>query len=243
MIDAHCHIDAYADPYEMALTVERSRVLTIAVTNLPSDFAQAFPHVRPLRHIRLALGLHPLLAKAHVPERQRFIAYLPRTSYVGEVGLDFSPEGRPTRQEQVESFRLVLQALRQQPKFVSVHSRRAESAILDLTEETPVCPLVFHWYTGPTEQLDRLLAQGHYCSINPAMVRSAAGRAITARLPHDRILTETDGPYVQVAKRPAMPADVHLVETFLAQLWGTEPNEVCLQLQHNLRQVIPSAVP
>lgn len=198
MIDAHCHIDAYADPYQTALVVDRARVLTIAVTNLPTDFARAYPHVRPLRYIRLALGLHPLLAAAHVGERDAFRTYLGRTSYVGEVGLDFSSEGQATRVEQIESFRFVLQLLRAHPKFVSVHSRQAESAVLDLVEQIPVGPVVFHWFGGSLLQLERLLSLGHYCSINPAMLRSTRGRAIVERLPRDRVLTETDGPFVQV---------------------------------------------
>ncbi len=241
MIDAHCHIDAYADPYQTALVVDRARVLTIAVTNLPTDFARAFPHVRPLRYIRLALGLHPLLAEAHVRERDMFRAYLERTSYVGEVGLDFSSEGQATRVEQIESFRFVLQLLRAHPKFVSVHSRRAESAVLDLVEQMPVGPVVFHWFGGSLSQLERLLSLGHYCSINPAMLRSTRGRAIVERAPRDRVLTETDGPFVQVRGRPATPLDVGAVEWSLARHWDVSLAEVRQQVQFNLRAVIPSA--
>jgi len=241
MIDAHCHIDAYADPYQTALMVDRARVLTIAVTNLPTDFARAYPHVRPLRYIRLALGLHPLLASAHVGQRDAFRTYLGRTSYVGEVGLDFSSEGQATRVEQIESFRFVLQLLRAHPKFVSVHSRRAESAVLDLVEQMPVGPVVFHWFGGSLSHLERLLSLGHYCSINPAMLRSTRGRAIVERVPRDRVLTETDGPFVQVRGCPATPLDVGAVERSLARHWDVSLAEVRQQVQFNLRAVIPSA--
>lgn len=119
MIDAHCHLDAYPDPYRTALAVERSRVLTIAVTNLPSAFEAAYPHVRGLRYIRLAIGLHPLFAERHGAERRRFVAALDHTSYVGEVGLDFSREGLPTRDQQLASFRFVLEQVRRRPKWCS----------------------------------------------------------------------------------------------------------------------------
>ena len=239
MIDAHCHVDAYPDPYQTALAIERARVLTIAVTNLPSAFEEAYPHVRSLRSLRLAVGLHPLLAEAHAAERARFAACLSRTSYVGEVGLDFSSEGLPTRDMQIESFRFVLRLVKQQPKFVSIHSRRAESMVLDLLEEAGVRPVVFHWFSGSLRQLDRLLTQSHFCSVNSAMLRSRHGLSIIEYLPHDRILTETDGPFVAVDRRPALPMDVATIEVFLAELWQRPLDEVRQQLRHNLRAAIP----
>lgn len=240
MIDAHCHLDAYPDPYQTTLAADRARVLTIAVTNLPSAFEAAYPHIRGLRHIRLAVGLHPLFADRHPEERRRFTAALSRTSYVGEVGLDFSREGLPTRDLQLESFRFVLESVRRQPKFVSLHSRRAEGAVLDLLEELGVGPVVFHWYTGSLAHLDRLLALGHLCSVNTAMLRSNRGRAVIERLPPDRVLTESDGPFVSMSDRPAVPTDVAEVETYLARQWERDLAEVRRQLQRNLRAAIPA---
>lgn len=239
MIDAHCHLDMYADPYGTALMADRSGVLTIGVTQLPSAFEQAYPHVRPLRHIRLAVGMHPLVATQHAVERDLFVSCLEKTSYVGEVGLDFSVEGLSTRELQVDTFRFVLQRVRQSPKFVSVHSRRAERAVLDLLEETRVSPVVFHWYSGSQMQLERLLRLGHFCSVNPAMIRSDKGKAIIRRMPRDRILTETDGPYVQIGRRPAVPADAAMVEEFLADDWGQSAEEIGHQIRQNLRAAIP----
>lgn len=113
--------------------------------------------------------------------------------------------------------------------------------MLDLLEDTGVAPVVFHWYTGSLAQLDRLLALGHFCSVNPAMLRSTRGRATIERLPPDRVLAETDGPFVSVSGGPAVPADVAEVEAFLARQWGRAATEVRRQLQHNLRAAIPIA--
>lgn len=242
MIDAHCHLDAYRDPYAVAVQTDRDHVLTIAVTNLPSKFGLAYPHVRPLRSIRLAVGMHPLQAEQHAAERERFAACMKLTSFVGEVGLDLSTEGRATRDLQVDSFRYVLGLVHQQPKFLSIHSRRAEAMVLDLLEEVSVTPTAFHWYTGSRSNLDRLIAAGHYCSVNPAMIRSAAGRTVIERLPADRVLTETDGPHVQIGGRPAMPFDVALVEKFLADCWRKSRSEVAHQVRSNLLRTL-SLVP
>jgi len=65
-----------------------------------------------VRGIRLALGLHPLPARDHPAERERFAQRVAKTWYIGEVGLDFSPAGSATREPQVASFHFVLEALR-----------------------------------------------------------------------------------------------------------------------------------
>ncbi len=191
MIDAHCHLDLYADPYQIARAIERERVLTIAVTNSPTAFEHAYPH------------------------------------------------GYSSREQQLESFRFVLQLMCTSPKFVSVHSRRAETAVLDLLEEAAATPVVFHWFTGSQAQLERLLHQGHYCSVNPAMVQSTRSKALIEQIPRDRLLTETDGPFVHIGPRPAQPIDVAQVERFIANLWMCSVEEVRTQVYMNMRAVIP----
>ncbi len=105
-------------------------------------------------------------------------------------------------------------------KVLSIHSRQVEAAVLDLLVEFAAAPAVFHWYAGPLDVLERLLAAGHYCSINPAMVRSNRGRDVITHLPRERALTETDGPFVKVGGRTAVPADVELVYQHIADAWG-----------------------
>lgn len=80
--------------------------------------------------------------------------------------------------------------------------------MLDLLGESGVGPAVFHWYSGPFKVLDALLEAGHYCSFNPAMVCSKRGQEIIRRVPRNRALAETDGPFVKVGRRRATPGDV-----------------------------------
>lgn len=242
IIDAHCHIDSYPDPIEIVQEIEKRRTLTVGVTNSPSAFMAASPHVRRCRWVRLALGLHPLLGDNHPVERARFAAQLSRTSYVGEIGLDFSPAGLPTREEQLLSFRYVLDQLRRQRKFVSIHSRRAEEHVLDILEELDMWPVVFHWYSGPKSQLDRLLRLGHYCSVNPAMLTTLRGRRLLGQIPPDRVLSETDGPFVRVNGAILHPGEIGDVVGFLASTWSIRPQDVRYHIEHNFRSLLPSVV-
>lgn len=234
MIDTHCHVDLYPNPTEVAVGANRAGVLTIIVTNLPSAFERAQPFVRGMKNIRLALGLHPLVASLHEKEKERFRNLIHQTSYIGEVGLDFSRSGIATKELQIKSFRFVLQTLKGIPKFITVHSRQAESKILDMLEEERRSPVVFHWYTGSLKELDRALSQGHYFSINPAMINSPKGRKIIEVIPKHRVLTESDGPFVKVGGRAVQPADVALVEAHLVDIWGKDKAEVRAMLRENL---------
>lgn len=238
MIDAHCHIDLFPNPTKIADQADRAGVLTITVTNLPSAFDKAHPHVKQFKRLRLALGLHPLVAARHAAERQRFQELVDETSYIGEVGLDFSREGVATKAIQIESFRFVLQTLRGKAKFVTLHSRRAESVVLDMLGEEKRSPMVFHWYSGSLAVLQRVLDQGHYFSFNPAMTLSPNGRKIIERVPPERVLTETDAPFVKIGDRAAVPADVIIVENYLASVWKSNAVAVRNRIRENFLTLI-----
>src|SRR5437867_345515 len=135
MVDAHCHLDQYPDPAAIAREARSRGVTIVGVTALPSHFAAGQSHALGLSNVRLALGLHPLLADEHEGEFELFKRLLPSTSYVGEVGLDGSRHGKGSYDTQLKSFRFVLGCVRVTPKVVSVHSRGAENDVLALLEE------------------------------------------------------------------------------------------------------------
>jgi len=238
MIDAHCHIDLYPNPSEIATRAERAGITTLAVTNLPSSFKKAFPFIRPMRRIRLALGMHPLLALEHSRERKAFAYLIDKTSYIGEVGLDFSLAARSTKKIQMESFQFILDSLQGKPKVISLHSRQAESTVLDMLEAAGRSPVVFHWYSGPLTLLERALASGHYFSVNLAMVNSLRGQQVISELPPNRVLTETDGPFTKVGHRPACPEDIGLLEGKLAAIWQVGRDEASKTIQENFSALI-----
>jgi TatD DNase family protein len=238
MIDTHCHIDQFADPLKVARAADRAGVTTIAVTSLPSHFEAGRPHVASLRRVRLALGLHPLLAAHHGPELRRFESNFPLTSYIGEVGLDFSKHGKDTKDQQLKSFRLVLELVTKTPKFLTLHSRGAERVVQEMLCEYRVSHGVFHWFSGSASLAAEIAAEGFYFSINPAMVRSQSGKQIIEILPPEKVLTETDGPYVVVRNRPAVPADVEIVLRYLAECWNVATPEAEAKVRANFRAAI-----
>ena len=238
MLDTHCHIDLYPNPLAIAKEVERQGILTIAVTNLPSHFEMGLPHLHGFRQIRPALGLHPLMAEHHERERKKFKQTFSKTSYIGEIGLDFSKVGRDTKDIQIESLRFVFDQIQDRPRFVSLHSRGAEGTVLELLEEFNILGAVFHWYSGSLTVLDQAVQSGHYFSINPAMIRSKKGRNVIDRIPLDRILTESDGPHVQLRNQPVRPTNIKTVLEVLGDIWGMSFQEADGQVWSNFVKLL-----
>lgn len=237
-IDTHCHLDRFPNPVRIARAAARRDVVVIAVTNLPSHFEVGIPVARTLPRVRLALGLHPLTAPDHSREWPAFERHFDSTSYVSEVGLDFSREGVSTREMQTATFRRIAQMLAGKAKFVSLHSRKAERAVLEILDEFGVPGAVFHWYTGPVSLVDEILDRGHYFSVNPSMLASAKGRAVIQRLPEDRVLTESDGPFAKIHGRAADPWDVESVVAHLARVWGKSVADIRSRIWGNVWRIL-----
>lgn len=195
IIDTHCHFDMMPHPEAYISAKERAGDIVIGMTNLPSHFKIGQPYIKSYKHVRLALGLHPLLASESINDLALFNSLLNQTSYVGEIGLDFSKEGIATKNAQIMVLRSLLESLRGKQKIISVHSRKAERVLFDLLCEYNIQNVIFHWYSGPVDLIPSIISKGYYFSINESMTRSKNGRAILEQIPRNRILTETDAPY------------------------------------------------
>ncbi len=241
LIDTHCHLDAYPDPSRVLAAAAAAGVDLIAVTNTPDAYrrlATLLPRSGPARP---ALGLHPL--KAHelgMSAVLRFSRHAAQAGWIGEIGLDFSSVGRATRDSQLAVFDalLALPQLRDRP--VTVHSRGAEKITVQRLADAGA-RAVLHWYTGPLGVADDALAAGLLFSVNPAMVASAKGRTLLARLPHDRVLLETDGPYTRRGGRTCEPADIPTLLTDLARLWQVDTEQLRATIGDNQRRLRAAA--
>lgn len=234
----HCHLDRYRDPAKVAGEAAKAGVSIIAVTNLPSHFQQGRTPVAALKNVRLSLGLHPLLAPHSASEKALFAQLASATSYIGEVGLDFSKEGVATKTAQIESFEHVLKVIEKQGKVISIHSRGAEEAVLQRLKLGRIETAVFHWFSGPESTLVQVVASGHYVSVNGAMLDSKRMRPLVASLPKSSLLLETDGPYTKTGSTPARPAHLRQVMAELAVLWDCSPSDAELQLATNFRTLL-----
>jgi Mg-dependent DNase len=195
MIDVHCHFDMMPNPEAYVRQKEEMGDVVIGMTNLPSHFQMGQPYIMHYKHIRLGLGFHPLLAAENKNELPLFKRMVDETSYIGEIGLDFSREGYASKEEQITVLKEILTTLRGKRKIVSVHSRRAEKELLGLLGEYNIENVIFHWYSGSVSLIPAIFERGYYFSINEAMTLSHSGKSIIEKIPRDRILMETDAPF------------------------------------------------
>ena len=238
MIDTHCHIDLYANPLEIVKESEQLGILTIGMTNLPSHFEMGFGHVTPFKKVRLALGMHPLYAEQHSMEFDGFAKNLSRTSYIGEVGLDFSKEGISSKETQIVTFEKIVTMVSNQKKLLSIHSRQAEREVLDLLIKYKIENAIFHWYSGPLSLIDQIIQNGYYFSINPSMIKSKKGQEIVKRIPLERILTESDGPFIVIHNRVIKPSDIILVHNYLSNVWEIPLSAVDELINTNFKKLL-----
>jgi TatD DNase family protein len=233
MIDSHCHIDLYKDPLAVAREAESRKIHTVAVTHLPSHYQQAKMHLAKFNFVRPALGLHPLVSDKHSAEFEMFRAFSKEAKYIGEIGLDFSSAGRPTRIQQEQSFDFALDCIGSTRKFVTLHSRGAEDEVLARLQSHSTNKVVFHYFSGNRNQLLRLLDNGHFVSINTAMMRTSKWQTLVQSLPLSRILTETDGPFVKHGTQPSKPQDVIEVCRWLGGKFSQKIEDIVDQIKCN----------
>jgi TatD DNase family protein len=239
LIDFHCHLDLYPDPALAAEDSDRARIFVLSVTTTPKAWRKTIEIARPYSRIRTALGLHPEIAHERMGELPLFEALARETRYFGEIGLDGSSQYRLVQTEQVKVFETILQfATSSGGRIMTIHSRNAASSVLaSLKRYADAGVPVLHWFSGSPSDLDAAIRQGCWFSVGPAMLRSKKGRELTSRMPRDRVLTETDGPFAKNKSRPLQPADAWAAVDELTVIWKTTTEAVQAQLASNLRRL------
>lgn len=188
--------------------------------------------------VRFAVGVHPHQAGLFVGrmddvEIQLKSAIVKRRGVcaVGEIGLDYHYDFAP-REAQREVFRRQIRVARELNHPVVIHSREAdEDTVRLLTEEVPSITGVFHCFSGDAVMAQRAVALGFYVSFSGiATFRSAESvREAAATVPTERLLVETDSPYlapVPYRGKRNEPAWVTRVADVLAEVRGVTPAEL-----------------
>lgn len=239
LIDFHCHLDLQADPVKAAAKVAAAGMYVLSVTTTPSAFAGTKALAPPGSRIRTALGLHPEIAVQRRGELQLFRQLIGQTAYVGEVGLDGSPPHRDSLEAQAMILSEILEVCaRAGGKIVSLHSRGATELVLDLLDMEPRAGnFVLHWFSAKPTTVQRAAAMGCWFSVGAGMLSSVKGRAAVAAMPRNRILPETDAPFLIHNGRPACATDVEKAYEMLAGLFGCARREIDRAMLVNLREL------
>lgn len=216
LIDTHTHLEELKDIAQVMANAEASGIF--AVITMGSDIESNKQAVEISGRygkttVYPALGIHPWhLEDCRIEPAFDFIEdNIKKAIAVGEIGLDFwlksARKDSSKRQAQKEVFRRLLDVAKQYNKPVSIHTRGAWEDSLDLTVKAGVEKAVFHWYSGPLDILDRILAHGYLISATPAAEYSKNHQAVIANTRLEKMLLETDSP-VKYSGIPSEPAHV-----------------------------------
>lgn len=252
MTDSHCHIAGKEFAGDLEAVVERARaagvqralVILAAEDNAEFDRVPAVTAAWP--ECRFAIGVHPHHAHLYAADPSAAAAVvaarldaLPAARAVGEIGLDYHYDSSP-RDVQHAVFRAQLQLARSRDLPIVIHTREAEDDTLRILAEEggPALRGVFHCFTGDAAMAARALATGFYLSI-PGVVsfpKAEPLRAALAQLPADRLLVETDSPYlapVPFRGKRNEPAHVAKVVDHVAAARGLSPQTVAVETDRN----------
>ena len=244
-VDFHCHVDLYPDHLKVIEECDQQRVATLAVTTTPKAWRRNQELAASSEYVLVALGLHPQLITERADELPLFEQLLEHTRYVGEIGLDGGPRFYASLPEQERVFARILAACAEQGgKILSVHSVRAVRKVLDHLEAELLpeqAHVVMHWFTGTATEAKRATELGYYFSINSEMLDSPRHRLLIATLPRERLLTETDGPFVRAGESAARPLNVSATVTALAGVLLMSPAAVQSLILRNLSNLLQTS--
>lgn len=240
LIDSHCHLDFPELAGDEAGVLARARTAGVAGMLTIGTRLDQFDRVRAIaeRHANVwcSVGVHPHEAKEEgqrTPDRLVAATHHPKVVGIGETGLDFYYEHSP-RDEQAESFRAHIAASRQTGLPLIVHTRDADRETIDILGEEAgkgAFPGLIHCFTSGPEVARCALALGFYISISGIVTFKAAEdlRGIVRDIPLDRLLVETDSPYLApIPKRGKTnePAYVAHTAAKVAELKGVSAGEL-----------------
>lgn len=243
LIDTHTHLEAMDDvPGVIGRAADAGVAVVIAMgmgeascrrtLNIAGDYGPT--KVYP------ALGIHPTNLETEPAEpAMAFIeTHVHEAMAVGEIGLDYwlksarkDPEGRK-RQQTV--FADLLNLARRCDLPVSIHTRGAWQDAFEMADRR-VDRAVFHWYSGPLEVLEKILARGYLISATPAAEYSQKHQQAIAATPLERLMLETDSP-VRYNHKMAEPATIRTTLAAVARIKSVPEEEVARITSRNAVQ-------
>jgi TatD DNase family protein len=240
LVDSHCHIDVPRFDADREAVVSRAREAGLVEMLVVGGVDEEAGHHRALQvaasfGLPATAGLHPheaRLGNEIVYEELRALAREGRIVAIGEVGLDFHYDHSP-REAQREAFRRQIRLAREVALPVVVHTREADAETVEILEQEGAAEAggVIHCFTGGLELARRALDMGFLISFSGVVTfpRAEVIQQVAREVPEDRLLVETDAPYLAPPPHRGKrnePAFVVEVARKVAELRGTTAEAV-----------------
>ena len=229
LTDTHCHLDLEQFDTDREAVVARAREAGVGRIIVPgldvqrSRLAVALSAQYP--EVFAAVGLHPNSAAgfgAGDLKELRQLARLPKVVAIGEIGLDLHWQTVPLAEQQ-RAFRAQLELAAELGKPAIIHDREAHAEVLEMLRDArPPAGAVLHSFSGDRAMAESAVESGYYLGVDGPLTykKNDALRDIFRRVPLDRILIETDAPYLTPQPRRGARNEPAFVKFVAEQLAG-----------------------
>ncbi len=254
VIDSHCHLDLlkldqYNDSLDAALDDARqagvSHFVSIGVDLQSSQTALQF--AQQYEDVYCSVGVHPSYHDDDEQLTAELLLGLAQQSKavvaIGETGLDYH-YGPDSKQAQLDRFALQIDVAKTCKKPLIIHTREAKKDTIGLLTEHQArdCGAIMHCFTEDWTMAKQALDLGFYISISGIVTFKNADqvREVASNVPIDRLLVETDSPYlapVPFRGKPNVPKHVVTVAEFIAELRGIPFESFAQQVTNNTKRV------
>ncbi|WP_434981086.1 TatD family hydrolase [Daejeonia sp. YH14] len=238
LFDTHAHLDLSTNFNEEVNTIQKLKIYTIAVTNLPPLYIKFKSRIES-KYIKPALGFHPELIEKYQKYIPQMWSLLDEAKYIGEVGLDYNVAIN-SKAIQLSFFEaLIYKCNDLGGKVLTIHSRNSVDDVLSIIGAKFNSKFILHWYSGNLKNIDIAVANGAYFSINYAMFNSINGVKIINHIPSERLLLESDYPFVKHKDRSTFKiSEIDITVNNLAKLKKKDYNEMLNILNSNFRRLL-----
>ena len=253
-IDAHTHAQFPAYDADRSEVIKRAQEAGIAIVNVGADLESSKDAVRVAHEfpegVFAIIGLHPTETEAGGEfdyEVYKSLAEESKVVAIGECGLDyFHIEGNlgDAKIQQKKIFLRHIELAKEAGKPLMIHCRNAMGDLIEFLQDNKAklnaIPGIMHFFTGTAEEAEALVALGFYFTFGGVITFSNDYNAASGRIPLDRILSETDAPYVTPAPYRGKcnePLYVLEVERRLAELREVSTEAMAAQIMQNAKRV------
>lgn len=257
LVDSHCHLDFPELSADLSGVLARAAASNVQAMLTISTRLDRFPGVRAIAesapNVWCTVGIHPHeAAEEPLDEPARLVAETqhPKVIGIGEAGLDYFYEHSP-RNDQIRNFRAHIAAARKTGLPLVVHARDADDDLCQILQEEQAIgafPGLIHCFSSGRGLAETALSLGLYISISGIVTFKKADelRAIVRDVPLDRLLVETDAPYLAPVPHRGQsnePSYVRHTAAAVAAIKGIDPSRLAEQTTRNFFRLFQKARP
>ena len=248
LVDAHCHLNSLSKIIREDVIASSSNNYCFIDSSIDLNSARASIELsRQYDFVYSSLGFHPFsgeeFSSSTIDDYIKLIDENEKVAAIGEIGLDFKAPISPQQQEDILSAFIQLAKSKDLP--VILHNRWEDTKMLDVLDKfySKYDKVIFHCFSYDKDFLEKIIERGGFASFSLNILRKKEDIISSLKsCPLDRLLLETDSPYMRVGKEPSTPLDIVKIYSAAAEIKGISKEELEAAIFSNVRGLFPNHI-